>query len=413
MAKIQLFLALKFLLNIKNEKSISTMIKICFISIFISSFALTLICAIMNGFEKATYKKLQGVHSDIIINSRIQEINFEKLNPVLLKEFNNYIKAASPFSVGQVILQCKKNNNNIHNLAMIKGVYPKSEFLVNSLNKMLLCTYKDKKDWNLLLKNKNIFIGQTLAKYMQLKIGDKIDLLYPDQDIENNKIALHIEPVKIVGIFKTGIQEFDEHIIISSLNFFKDIFGHGATGVNIKLKKRFKEEDKIIVNKLRQRFKLEIFSWKDLYPAIVSALALEKVAMVAILSLITLLALINIIALIFMLIIQKKKDIAILKFNGMESNSIRLIFIFISLFITSLASILGIILASIFSYLLDSYKLIKVPDAYYVNYLPALMNFKIALIIFLSIVIISLIISVIPISKIKDIDIAQILKNEL
>ncbi|MCK9543287.1 MAG: ABC transporter permease, partial [Novosphingobium sp.] len=262
MAKLEFFLALKFLLNIKSEKSISTMIKICFISILVSSFALTLICAIMNGFEKETYKKLKGVHSDIIINSRSQEINFDRLKPVLFKEFGVYIKAASPFSIGQAILRSQNKNNKFHSLVMLKAVDPKSEFLVNNLDDMLLSTYKDQKDWNLLLKNKNIFIGETLAKNLHVNISDKIDLLYPDEDIEDNRILLHVEPVKIAGIFKTGMQELDEQVIMSSLNFFQDIFGHGPTGVNIKLKKEFKENDDIL-NKLRKRFKLDIFSWKD------------------------------------------------------------------------------------------------------------------------------------------------------
>lgn len=407
MKKLEFFLATKFLLNIKKERSISVMIKICFISILISSFALTLICAIMNGFEKATYKKLQSIHSDIVINSRFKEIDFEKLKPIILDNFGKYIKALSPFSIGQIILK-----SNHHSLAMIKAVDPKTEPLVNNLDSMLIKRYKNIKDWSKLLKKKSIFIGENLAKNLKVDIGDKLNLLYPDQNIANNNINLNLEPVKVTGIFKTGIQELDEHIIISSLDFFRDIFDYGITGINLKLNKKFKE-NKDIIKDLKDKLKLEVYSWKDLYPAIVSALALEKVAMLTILSLITLLALINIISLIFMLITQKKKDIAILKFNGMKDSSIKYIFIIISLIITSFASILGITLASIVSYLLNNYKLVKVPDAYYVDYLPSSLNIKIILIIFFSIVLTSLIISIIPIRKIKDLNIAQILKDEI
>ncbi|CDK30158.1 FtsX-like permease family protein [Candidatus Babela massiliensis] len=407
----ELSLALKYLGNLKEERSISSMAKVCFLSILISVFALTLICAIMNGFEKATCKKLQGIHSDVIINTRSREINFDKLKPVLMNEFKKYIKAASPFSIGQIILKSNQKNKNIHTLGMIKGIDPKNEPLVSGLKDMMLCTYKDIKSWPKLLKYKHIFIGQTLSQQLLVNVGDTIDLLYPDQEIDNNNITLHSEPVKIMGIFKTGINEFDEHIIISSLDLFQDIFQHGATGVNIKLHKDFKD-NKNVIDLLRNRLKLEVFSWKDLYPAIVSALALEKLAMVVILLLITLIATMNIISLLFMLITHKRKDIALLKAHGMKNSSIRLIFIFISFILTLSASIIGILAAWLISYIIDHHQLIKVPDAYYVNYLPALMNIKIALFILLGVIVISLLVTIVPIRRTKDIDIAQILKSE-
>ncbi len=97
------FLAIRFLRGSQQEKALSVMIKVCFMSIFIAVASLTLIAAIMNGFEKETYKKLQGIHADLTLSGRNKPLQYGKLVSVIEKEFPEVI-AISPTSYGQVLL---------------------------------------------------------------------------------------------------------------------------------------------------------------------------------------------------------------------------------------------------------------------------------------------------------------------
>lgn len=416
---ISLLLALRFLSGAHKEKNISVMIKVCFLSILISTFALTLIVSVMKGFEKATHDKLQGIHSDLIMRAHGQPIDFDKLKNVIDKEFNNSIIAIAPSSIAQVIIQPgdkksdnnKKESNSETNLVMLQAIDPELEPKVSALKDMLVEKYENTNNWSILLKNNNIFVGYSLAQNLFLKINDNIDLLFPDDEIYNNKVTLNNKQAKIAAIFKTGINEFDEHVIFCSLSFFNQIFDSGITQISLKLKDISKEKE--IIKILKARFSMEVYSWKDLYPAIVSALMLEKYAMFFILALVTLVASMNIISLLFMYVTQKRGEIAILKSMGVSDNSIISIFILLALSISLLACLSGIILAAIVSVILNKYPFIKLPDVYYVTHLPAHMDWQLVFIILIVVLLLSFFSTIIPAFKVKQINIAQVLKDEL
>src|SRR5947208_161765 len=124
---ISFFLANKFLLNFKSDKSISSMVKICFWSILIGTFSLTLIAAIMSGFEKKTHEKLKGMNCDMVIRADGKAIDYNKLKPVIEKEFKNYIEALSPNSTAYVLAKSDKKEVSIQNPIILKGVDASSE----------------------------------------------------------------------------------------------------------------------------------------------------------------------------------------------------------------------------------------------------------------------------------------------
>lgn len=402
---VSFFLALKFLKSARSESNVSLMIKISFFSIMIGTLGLALIIAITNGFEKETYKKLQGLHSDLIVTAQGAQIDFEKVKKVLNKEFKDSICAISGIANGHAIIQNDKLNNDINNLIVIKGIDPISHMQVSNLNNTIIKNSKEN------LYDNNIIIGQTLADNLCVKIGDTLKILIPDDNITNNKISFFAQDIKVGAIFKTGIYEFDEQIIFCNLKFFKKIFSTGITEINLKINKNYDHEN--IKKILRKRLSLKVSSWKDLYPSVISALNLEKLGMLIILGLVTLIACINIIALLFMIINQKTGQIAILKSMGLTNSDVIKIFIYMGSIITLSASLMGVIIAGIFDFLINKYKFIKLPDIYYVEYLPSQINWFTILIVMLVILITSFFAILIPALKTKNINIAQIIKNEL
>lgn len=405
---IVFFLALRFLSS-SSEKTISLMAKICFFSIAIGAFALTLVAAIMNGFEKATHDKLQSIHSDVIIQARGQALNIEKINNVLNTEFKNQIFAFSPQSINHALIKKVKNKVEQTNLIELRAINPETESQVNALKNMLI-SYDKNTCWSQLLDNNSVFIGQSLAEQLQVSVGDSVNLLFQPEEEATNKITLTSQKVKIAAIFKTGIHEFDEHIVYCSFDLFNKLFNIGITQISIKLK--CPKQEKLIIEALQERLSgLEVYSWKDLYPALVSALTLEKYAMIIILALVTLVASMNIISLLFMYITQKKGEIALLKSLSMVDDKLIKVFLTIGMTIALSASAIGIIFASVASWLLKNYPIIKLPDAYYVTYLPAELDWPLIILVLSVVVVVSFLATLLPAYKTKYINIAQVLKN--
>lgn len=387
-----LFIALKFIKGSKNN--ISTMILVCFISILTSSCALILVASIMNGFEKTTHKTLQSIHSDIMIQN--DNIELESIIPILEKE--KAILAYSPSSTNQIIIQ----NNNIQNSAIIKGIQPESEILINNINSMIL-----NGNLNSLNDDKSIIIGYRLAKILKVIKNDKLQIFFNESsdNIIGNRINLESRVVKIAGVFKTGIDEFDEHLIYCSLNLFQDLFDLPIKEIGIKINKKHSKQS--IVQSLQEKTGLNIISWEELYPAIVSTLALEKYVMIILLAIMSFIASMNIISLLFMFITKKQKDIVILKLMGLESKNIINIFIILGLVITFSASLTGLIIGGLICLLLKKFP-IKIPDAYYTNVLPVELDTKILTIILVIIIAINIISTIYPAIKAKYINLTKI-----
>jgi lipoprotein-releasing system permease protein len=402
-------IAWRYLIGSQQERNISIMIKICFIGIFIGACSLALVMAIMDGFEHATHEKMQGVHAQLIMKSKGNLLDASSIEPIIKKEFPAII-GFSPQSIGQAILSTD-DNNDLANVVMLKAIDPEKESLTSSIATKVISP-SSATILSTVVHDNHILIGSQSAATLDLAVGDSVHLIYVARH-SHSKDAIDLEKIKTVvgGIFKTGIEEFDAGLVYCSNELFTHMFDQeGVDQISLKLQPGI-DEDRMI-HKLQKRFGLEIFSWKDLYPALVSALKLEKYVMFIILALITLVASMNMISLLFMQIIQKRGEIAILKAMGMSRRSISAIFFIMGTAIASIASICGLAAAWAIGLLLKRYPLITLPDAYYVSYIPVNLDISVFVIIFASIMLISVIATWLPVRKIKNIQVADILRFE-
>ncbi len=381
MKTVSLFLAWRYLRGPKQERTISVMIKVCFLGILIGSCALALVLGVMNGIEKVTHQKLQSIHAQIIMRARGDILAIDEMAPILKEEFPE-IRAWSPSDTRQAIIQ-HPASDDISTVVLLKGIDPEKEELTTALNQKIthIIPGRSKTLPDSVTKN-HIIIGDKLAESMNLLPEDAVYLLITqDTHSRSKKINLERVNASIGGTFKTGIDEFDSGVAFCTLGFLQEMFPEaGITQLNIALYPNVNEEE--IIERLRCRFAMEVYSWQDLYPALVSALKIEKYAMGLILALIVLVASMNIISVLFMQITQKRGDIAILQAIGMSHAAIERIFIAIGMIISTAASLAGLILASILGFLIEQYPIIELPDAYYFTNLPVALDMPIYVCVF-------------------------------
>jgi len=393
------------------KRAISPMVLICFISIFIGSFSLALVTAITHGFEIVVHEKMQGIHAQIIIRvpTGSQQLNIDALRPVLQHEFPE-ITSWSPNTTRYAIVQTENSDMSVPTIVMLKAIDPFTEPQVSILQDKIITPQFT--PLSTLIQNDQVLIGKALSYSLDISVGDTIELLFTDgKRSQRHKIKLNFADAIVNGLFDSGIDEFDSSVIFCSFNFLEKLFPDiGIEQINLKLKSGTNE--KKVIKKLQNRLNLDVYSWKDLYKPLVSALKLEKWVSFFVLTLITLVASMSIISLLFMQIIQKRPDIAILKAMGMSDQTISHIFLLIGMVITSVSSLSGLACAWLVSWLFTRYPFIKLPDVYYVSHLPVKMEWHILLVVFVVVLTLGFIATWIPTRRTRNINIANVLRFE-
>ncbi len=401
MLTLSWFLARRFLRASTHDSTLSLMALICWISIFIGTASLAIVAAVMTGMETVTHEKMQGIHSDLTISAPGQLLDYSKLQPLLEK--TSGLKAFTPRSSTNVIINSKPMN-----VALLMGIDPARETLVSKLPQFI--TQPNKQSFISLLNGPAIIIGQNLAQALRVNVGDTLELIYTENTQLDEPLDFERVNVTIAGIFKIGIEEFDAYLLFCNLAFFQSLFANeGVTEVGIKLTS-FQQEQSVIQELQKAVPSLSVYSWKALYPALISSLALEKYAMFFVLMLIVLVASMSMLSLLFMLITQKKVTIAIAQATGISLKTIMHAFILFGLCVAISAGATGISFAYIISYLLEHYIHIELPDVYYVSHIPAHMNISIALTVMAVVILLTLAAVFLPIQRMKQFHIADILR---
>ena len=405
-------LAWKYLRFRHKEGAISLMLSICFFGIVVGTFSLMLTLIITNGFEEVISEKMQGINAHAIISAGGNRLDVTPLRHMLKDEFRSEVVGIAGSTTKQLLIE----NGDNRTLIFLKGVEPEYERQVTNIEKKLL----GPGTLPALLDDDGIIIGHKLASTLGVKVGQRVNLLIPEPG-SSNKITLRKQKATVTGITKVGLDEYDSGFGFCNHDFLREIFDEkdGLENVALKLARApswrdwFVAWDDSLVARLKERLQgLNVHSWKELYPALVSSLKLEKYAMFFIIALISLVASMSMISLLFIFMQQKRRDIAILLTMGMQPRDISKIFLQIGMTVTLLGGSIGLALAAIAGYILQHYPFIELPDVYFVSHLPARMNLEIFVLVFACITLLGFIATWLPARRARKLNITQVLRAE-
>lgn len=409
MYKSAYLIAYRYLWYNQADTAIKAVRRTCMIAIGVSAFALTLTIAIMNGFHHALYTTMQGIHPQLIIDAHGQPLDGTALKNIIMTQHKNLIATVSPSVTMHVLIT--NTPDNTPTVGMLKGIDPATADKVTNINKHLLY-HQPTIIAHHLQTPESIIIGKGLADQYNLMIGDTIIILYNDYETNTHtKISFKSVPFVIQNIFYSGIDEFDNHLVLISLDQLHRLdVDTDPTQLELLLKPSIDPSTTTVT--LTNSLKLHVYSWQEMYQPIMAALALERYAMLIILAIVAFITATNISGFLYMLITQKKIDIALLYAMGIESRQLQTIFIIIGSILSITASIVGIASAWIISILITTYQLIPLPNLYYVTHVTATMNFTTALYIFIGLFITSLMATIIPTLNISTTSVTKILRYD-
>jgi lipoprotein-releasing system permease protein len=377
--RYELTVSLRYLLAKRREKFISIISLISVFGVAVGVCALIVVIGVMSGFDNDLRDKIVGTNSHLVIE---KDGGIEDAQAVI-KEITTipHVITASPFLDGQAFV---KASGETHNL-IVKGIVPEEEARVTRLGDYL------KKGSIGDLRDGGIIIGSEMAGRFNLKLGDPVSLSSP--------MDIAVKEFKVVGIFNTGMYDYDLNLAFVDLRQAQELFGAGgmAGGISVKIDDVYLARDLRAVIQKRLGFPFWVRTWMDLNKSLFAALKLEKLAMFIILALIVVVACFNIVSTLIMVVMEKTKDIGILKSIGATNSSVMAIFTLEGFLVGVMGTFLGVASGLGLSYLLEKYQFIQLPrDIYYIDRFPVDVQAGDTLIIVAAALLISLLSCVYP-----------------
>ena len=332
--------------------------------------ALIIVIAVMSGFESDLKSRILDVKSHLEITRK--QTGFSDYQPLLKRLLkDDAIKAAAPYVNAQVMIRSGGRVSG----ADVKGIDPETvRKVIPKLDPTPLI--RKKSNPNDLYSSSplpSIILGKELARGMGVMVGDRVELISPRGFLTPIGHMPSLKRFVVAGLFEVGMYGYDGFLAFTLLpeaQKFMHMSGK-ISGIEIRLKDlyqapRIRER---LTQKLGNGF--EVKDWIQMNKNLFSALQLEKAAMSIILALIIFVAAFNIASSLIMMVMEKNKDIAILKTMGASDSSIRKIFIFKGMVIGAMGVFLGLILGLTACFAQAHYQLIKLPgDVYYITSLP-------------------------------------------
>jgi lipoprotein-releasing system permease protein len=358
------FIARRYIKAKRKQAFISLITVLSVGGVTVGVMALLVVIAVMAGAESSFKDRILGVTSHIVVMQYGEPVSdYQKFLGTI--SATPGVEAVSPFIYTQTILRSASGSSGV----VLRGIDPETGGKVTPLlnNGILekLSTPSPAKSTGHAIPG--IIIGKELAGTLKVKTGDTIFMLSPRGISSSVLYAPSMERFQVMALLDTGMHEFDLTLAYIDLKQAQKILhmGNAVTGIEVRVKeieqaRAIKEE---IVTKLGFPFWAK--DWMQLYRNMLSALKLQKTVMFIILALIVLVAAFNIAGTLFMMVIEKTRDIAILKAMGATDKSIRKIFVLKGMTIGGIGTVTGLCFGFILCTILKHYHFIKLDPKIY------------------------------------------------
>ncbi len=405
------FVSGRYLRTRQTRAFISLITVLSIAGVAVGVMALIVVIAVMAGFEADLKARIMGIRPHLVITKT--QGAFTDYNPFLKKvEPIRGIATASAYITSQVVLRTATRAAG----ALLKGIdaAQKNSGLkgVDASRLVIRSVTKDGSRANDTLPG--IILGKELAANLGVIRGDTVYMISPRGMLSPVGHMPAMVLFQIVDLFESGMYEFDGTLaFIDLVQAQKMLRMTGSvSGVEIRLADmdQVKGVAKAVQQVVGSDYTIE--SWREINRSLFSALRLEKTVMFIILALIVLVAAFNIAGSLVMMVMEKRKDIAILKAMGATARSIGQIFVIKGLMIGLVGTALGTSAGLILCTLLERYSFIQLPsDVYYINTLPVNLKVVDVLLIALCALVICLVATLYPARQAAGIDPVEAIRH--
>jgi lipoprotein-releasing system permease protein len=362
----ELFVAIRYLLAKRKQAFISLISLISILGVAVGVMALIVALALMTGLQGELRDRILGSMAHVFVWRTGGIVDYHQ-DVARLQKIEGVLGAAPAINDQAVLIR-----DDIKAFINMKGIDPALEGQVTDLGSALqsgrLADLRDGTED----EPPGILIGKDLAAKLRVMVGDSVNLLTPEGTLTPGGVMPRMRTMRVVGIYSLGLYEFDSTYGFVSLDFAQRIMHKDAPDL-IQLKVADMNQAPQIAQDIRQESagEFQTDDWTQMNRQLFSALSTEKLGMSIAVGLIVMVGALNIIASLILLVMEKTRDIAILKTMGTSSAVVMRIFMMQGLIIGVVGTTAGAIGGLALCWVLDTYKLIHIPqDVYQVSYIP-------------------------------------------
>jgi len=362
----ELHIAVRYLLAKRKQAFISVISLISTLGVTVGVMAVVIALAIMTGLQQELRDRIVGSSPHIYVYNRAGITDYRA--EIARLEKVPHVIGAAPAILGRALVSAQTRTEPLQ----VKGIDPALEPAVTDIKSAILTGSLEA----LAPRNEDdvpgVLLGKDLAATLGVMAGDSINLTTPEGILTPNGRMPYPRRLRVAGTFSLGLYEFDTTIGYVSLDAARRLFAKdGADLIQLRVDDIWSAGAvaRSIEAALGENYSAQ--DWGSMNRQLFSALALEKIAVSLAIGLIVMVAALNIIASLILLVMEKNRDIAILKTMGASAKSVTAIFMAQGLIIGLVGTAAGGALGTIASRVLDKYRLIRVPvDVYQVSHLP-------------------------------------------
>jgi len=362
----ELHVALRYLLAKRKQAFISVISFISTLGVTVGVMAVIIALALMTGLQQELRDRIVGANPHVYVWKQGGIADYQAEADRLGRI--PHVIGAAPEILGQGLISAGQDSLPIQ----IKGIDPALEPGVTDIVGAMESGSLDALTAQADEQRDGILIGKDLAAKLGAKMGDSVLVLTPQGTLSPMGMIPRTRQLRVAGIFSLGLYEIDSQWGLVSLDVAKRLLGKpGIELIQLKVDDIYDAPQ--IAESIPATLGSEYITqdWADMNRSLFEALTLEKVAIALAIGLIVMVAALNIIASLVLLVMEKHRDIAILKTMGASARSMTIIFMLQGLIIGIVGTLVGAAGGCAIARLADRYQLIKVPiDVYQVSHMP-------------------------------------------
>jgi len=365
--RFEAFLAIRYLKAKRKQAFISVITVISVVGVMMGVMALIVVLSVMNGFREDLMGKILGVNSHLVVLSYDGAfLDYDRVS----KDTSTVegVIAATPFIYSQVMV----NSQGSVSGSVLRGIDTTTAGKVIAIDRMIKRGSLQSLD-TLHDGLPAIIMGKELSRMLAVQPGDSVTVVSPMGKLTPVGRVPQNRKFKVTAIFDSGMYEYDATMVYVSLKEAQDFLGldNRATGVEVRVTDVYKADQVGSAVSKKLGYPYWAKDWKQMNRSLVSALKLEKIAMFVILIMIVLVGALNIISTLVMVVMEKNKDVAILRAMGATQKSIMTVFMVQGVLVGVVGTVVGLASGLGLCHLLAKYKFIELPsDVYYISTLP-------------------------------------------
>jgi lipoprotein-releasing system permease protein len=367
------FLAWRYLRAKRKIRFISIITFISIAGVAVGVMALVVVLAVMNGFENEIHKRIIGINAHVILLKYGNQplTGYDALADTL--ETLPRVVAAAPFTYTKAVLKGFGGSDGV----VVRGIDLEREPRVTDIFENIdppVSQLRGGPD-----ELPGAILGDELALRLRITLGDTVSVSSPfDYVVTPMMLMPAVKQFKVKSFFSSGMFEYDQSMVYIDIRDAQSLFnlGDGVVGISVKTTDPYAAAE--IAEEVVDRaggFPYRANNWIELNRNLFTWMKTEKKVMFWILSLIIMVAAFNIASTLIMVVMEKTRDIGIMKSMGARPGSILRIFVFEGLVIGALGTIVGSVAGYVLAFVLDRYQFVTLPgDVYPIETLPVEMH---------------------------------------